>query len=305
MGGPGGLPPWVRVRLPGGSVAMATHRTLDRERLHTVCEEARCPNQGECWSAGTATLMILGDRCTRSCRFCAVASAREGRPLDPSEPARIARLAGDSGLRYVVITSVDRDDLPDLGAGHFRAVLDALKALESPPRVELLIPDYRDDPLRQVLEGRPDVLAHNLETTRRLTPLVRDRRASYDLSLEVLRQARRHDPSLWTKSSLMLGLGESLDEVIEAMEDLRRVGVRILTLGQYLRPTARHLPVSRWWTPEEFADLEDRARKMGFEFVASGPLVRSSYRAAELFLEGRLARPIPETASCGEKFPGQ
>lgn len=305
MRGVGGLPSWVRVRLPGGIVAMATHRTLDRERLHTVCEEARCPNQGECWAAGTATLMILGDRCTRSCRFCAVASAREGRPLDPTEPARIARLVGEAGLRYVVVTSVDRDDLPDLGAGHFRKVLDALKALDPPPRVELLIPDYRGDRLRVVLDGGPDVLAHNLETIRRLTPVVRDRRSSYDHSLEVLREAREHDPSLWTKSSIMLGLGETMDEVLEAMADLRGAGVRILTLGQYLRPTARHLPVARWWTPDEFAELERLARGMGFDFVASGPLVRSSYRAAELFLEGRLTGGPAARTSVADRSPPQ
>jgi len=284
-----GLPPWVRVRLPAGNVAMATHRTLDRKRLHTVCEEARCPNQGECWAAGTATFLILGDRCTRSCRFCAVASAREGRPLDPDEPARIAGMVREAGLRYVVITSVDRDDLPDHGSGQFRRVLDALKSLDPPPRVELLVPDYRDQALQQVLDGAPNVLAHNVETTRRLTPTVRDRRASYEGSLDVLRQARERRPSLWTKSSLMLGLGESLDEVLETMADLRQAGVRILTLGQYLRPTVRHLPVARWWSPEEFRHLEDQAREMGFDFVASGPLVRSSYRAAELFLDGRLA----------------
>ena len=299
------MPSWVRVRLPGGSVAMSTHRVLDREGLHTVCEEARCPNQGECWATGTATLMILGDRCTRSCRFCAVTSARQGLPVDTEEPERIARLVGHAGLRYVVITSVDRDDLPDLGAGHFRKVLDALRSLESPPRVELLIPDYREARLQAVLEGLPDVLAHNLETTRRLTPSVRDRRASYEGSLEVLRQAREMAPSLWTKSSLMLGLGESRDEVLEAMGDLRNAGVRILTLGQYLRPTVRHLPVLRWWTPEEFEDLERRAREMGFDFVASGPLVRSSYRAAELFLQGRLGPNGPVKDCCGDQTAGQ
>lgn len=283
------LPEWFRVRLPSGPTVGAMNRRLHRLGLHTVCEEARCPNQGECWGHGTATVMILGDTCTRGCRFCAVATGNPRGVLDGGEPERVASAVRDAGLRYVVLTSVDRDDLPDGGAAHFASTVRAVRGAVEGVRVEVLIPDYLDDRLAAVLESGPDVLGHNVEVVRRLTPKVRDRRASYDRSLAVLRQASTMRPGGWTKSSLMLGLGETRDEVVECLQDLRAVGVRLVTLGQYLRPTVRHHPVDRYWTPEEFQELEGEARAMGFEFVAAGPKVRSSYRAAELFLMGKLA----------------
>lgn len=276
------------MRLPAGETAMAMGQRLRRLALHTVCESARCPNQGECWGAGTATVMILGDTCTRSCRFCAVRSGHPGGATDPDEPRRVASAVREAGLGYVVVTSVDRDDLPDGGAGQFAATIRALREANPAVRVEVLIPDYLDEELSRVLEAGPDVLAHNVEVVRRLSAGVRDRRASYDRSLRTLRQAAAFRPDGLAKSSVMLGLGETVEEVRECLGDLRDAGVRLLTLGQYLRPSSRHLPVVRYVPPQEFADLERDARAMGFEFVASGPLVRSSYRAAELFVQKRL-----------------
>lgn len=264
------------------------NRRLRRLRLHTVCEEARCPNQGECFGHGTATFLILGDTCTRACRFCAVRTGNPRGALDPEEPARVAEAVRDAGLRYVVVTSVDRDDLPDGGAGQYAATVEAIRRAAPGTRIEVLVPDYLDEPLSTVVRARPDVLGHNLEVVRRLTPFVRDRRASYDRSLAVLRQAHALAPDLLTKSSLMLGLGETEDEVLESLRDLAEAGVRAVTLGQYLQPTRRHRPVVRYWTPAEFDRLAMAARDMGFAFVASGPRVRSSYRAEEVVLAGGL-----------------
>jgi lipoic acid synthetase len=275
------LPEWLRVRLPTGPVTAAMTRRLRRNALHTVCEEARCPNQGECWGAGTATVLILGDTCTRACRFCAVATGNPHGALDADEPVRVARAAADAGLRYVVVTSVDRDDLADGGAGQFAATVCAIREAIPGARVEVLVPDYLGEPLATVLDASPDVFAHNVEVVRRLTPSVRDRRASYERSLEVLRTAAARMPAIPTKSSIMLGLGEEPDEVRECLRDLLDAGVRILTLGQYLRPTTWNLPVERYVPPEEFATWDEEARGLGFAYVASGPLVRSSYRAAE------------------------
>lgn len=282
------LPEWFRVDLPAGGSAAAMNRRLRRLRLHTVCEEARCPNQGECFGHGTATFLILGETCTRACRFCAVRTGDPRGALDPHEPSRVAEAARDAGLCYVVVTSVNRDDLPDGGAGQYAATVEAVRRVAPGTLVEVLIPDYLEDRLSTVVEARPNVLGHNVEVVRRLTPLVRDRRASYDRSLAVLRQARAKAPGLLTKSSLMLGLGESEDEVLEALRDLAEAGVRAVTLGQYLQPTRRHWPVVRFWTPDEFDRLAGLARAMGFAFVASGPRVRSSYRAAEIALAGGL-----------------
>lgn len=271
---------------PAGGPAAAMNRRLRRLRLHTVCEEARCPNQGECFGHGTATFLILGDICTRACRFCAVRTGNPRGALDPDEPSRVAEAAREAGLRYVVVTSVDRDDLADGGAGHYAATVEAIRRVLPEVLVEVLIPDYLDDRLSTVLRARPHVLGHNVEVVRRLTPIVRDRRASYDRSLTVLRQARSRAPDLVTKSSLMLGLGETEDEVLETLRDLAEAGVRAVTLGQYLQPTRHHRPVVRFWTPGEFDRLAGLARAMGFAFVASGPRVRSSYRAAEIALAG-------------------
>ncbi|MCX7844574.1 MAG: lipoyl synthase [Candidatus Bipolaricaulota bacterium] len=268
----------------------AVRRVLEEHRLATVCTEARCPNLPACWGAGTATFLILGEICTRACRFCAVAHGRPW-PPDPAEPARLARAVRALGLRYVVLPSVDRDDLPDGGAAHFAACIRAIKEAAPETKVEALIPDFSGDreALRQVVEAGPDGVGHNLETVRRLTPLVRDRRAGYDLSLSVLQALKELRPRLLTKSSLLLGLGETEEEVEEALWDLRRVGVDVLVLGQYLRPTARQIPVARYVPPQEFQAWAERAKEIGFRAVVSGPLVRTSFRAAEVFEELRCA----------------
>lgn len=280
-------PEWLRVTVGPGNAGVAAVRQLLREKgLSTVCEGARCPNLPTCWGNRTATFMILGEICTRACRFCAVP---HGRPLlpDPTEPKRLAEAVRALGLRYVVLTSVDRDDLPDGGAAHFAACIRAAKEAVPEVRVEALIPDFSGDEgaLQKVVEARPDVVGHNLETVRRLTPFVRDRRAGYHLSLRVLATLKQLDPHILTKSSLLLGLGETEEEIEEALWDLRRVGVDILVLGQYLRPTPRELPVARYVPPGEFSAWEKRAKAMGFRAVVAGPLVRTSFRAAEVFAE--------------------
>jgi lipoic acid synthetase len=284
----GAKPDWLRVRLPSGPDAAALGRRLRRLRLNTVCEEARCPNLGECWGRGTATVMILGDTCTRNCRFCAVSTGDPGGALDPGEPGRVATAVAEAGLGYVVLTSVDRDDLPDGGAGRFADTIRAVRRAAPGTRIEALIPDYCGGELAAVTEAGPDVLAHNVEVVRRLTPVVRDRRASWDRSLATLKEARALAPAIPTKSSLLVGLGETRGELGEALRELRAAGVAMVTLGQYLRPTAWHAEVVRYVTPPEFAEIESEARGMGFEFVASGPLVRSSYRAEELAARGGL-----------------
>jgi lipoic acid synthetase len=259
--------------------------------LHTVCEEARCPNLGECWDDGTATFMLLGDVCTRGCRFCAVTTGNPGGQVDPAEPEQIADAVAAMGLRYVVLTSVDRDDLADQGAGHFAATIRALRQRLPTLLIEALIPDFqgRPDLLARLLEQPPDVLAQNQETVERLTAKVRDRRAGYHQTLELLARAKVLHPELITKSSLMLGLGEQENEVHRAMLDLRAAGVEVLTLGQYLRPTMAHLPVMEHVHPARFDALAERGRRMGFLYVAAGPLVRSSYKAGEYFIANVLA----------------
>jgi len=269
------------------SPALGRIRTVLREnRLSTVCEEARCPNLPTCWGQGTATFMILGEICTRACRFCAVKHGKPS-PPDPEEPERLASAAKALGLRYVVLTSVDRDDLPDGGASHFASCIRALKKAAPNLRVEALIPDFsgQREALEKVVEAGPDVVGHNLETVRRLTPRVRDRRAGYELSLFVLRTLKELSPKIFTKSSLLLGLGETEEEVEEALRDLREAGVDIVVLGQYLRPTSRELPVARYVPPEEFEAWRKRALSLGFRAVLSGPLVRTSFRASEVYEE--------------------
>ncbi len=283
-------PRWLRVPVAGGERYQRVKDTLARLRLHTVCAEAHCPNVGECWSGGTATVMLMGDVCTRGCRFCHVKTAARPPPLDPDEPRHLAEAVAELGLDYIVVTSVDRDDLPDGGAGHFADAIRRLKAIDG-LLVEVLTPDFQGDAeaVRTVGRAAPDVFANNLETVRRLTPLVRDARASYQQTLDVLARMKREFPRVVTKSSLMLGLGEAPAEVEEAMRDLRAHGVEILTFGQYLRPSEWHLPVVEWVSPEAFEAWRRRGLELGFRYVASGPLVRSSYRAAELFLRGELA----------------
>jgi lipoyl synthase len=283
----GRKPDWLRVRLVSGGRYAEVQRTVHEHRLATVCEESMCPNIGECWNAGTATIMLMGHVCTRACRFCAVDTGNPRGWLDAGEPDNAARSVEIMGLKYVVLTSVDRDDLADGGAGHYAECVRAIKIRNPGTAVEALTPDFAGDlaAVATVVNSGVDVFAHNLETVRRLTPEVRDPRAGYDQSLRVLAHARTIATAAATgrkvliKSSLMLGFGEVSDEVAQAMDDLRGAGVELLTLGQYLRPTANHLPVRQFIHPDEFAAYRQRGLEKGFTEVVAGPLVRSSYRA--------------------------
>ncbi len=272
-------PDWLKIRPPSGERFQVLKKTIEELKLNTVCTGASCPNIGECWSNGTATFMIMGSVCTRNCRFCSVKKDKEGEPLDPSEPERIATAAGRLGLKYVVLTSVDRDDLPDGGAGHFANCIEVLKNLNETIKIEVLIPDFQGDGLKKIIDTNPDVLGHNIETVKELQAFIRDKRAGYSSSLEVLRRAKQLNSRLLTKSSLMLGLGETEEMVLETMDDLRLAGVDMLTIGQYLRPTMKQLEVKEYVSPEKFAYYKKRAYEKGFLSVASGPFVRSSYMA--------------------------
>lgn len=294
-----GLPPWLKRRPPSGDTYRSVKSQLNGTGLHSVCREARCPNIGECWCGGTATFMVLGDVCTRSCRFCSVSTARKPPAPDPEEPKRLAAALSKLNLRYAVLTTVCRDDLPDQGAGHLAACVREARRRCPELLIEFLIQDFRGDRdcLSTVVDAGPNVLAHNVETVERLTHPVRDPRAGYRLSLEVLRGIKSLAPAMPTKSSLMVGLGETEDEVLACFQDLREAEVDILTIGQYLRPTGarRNLPVAEYIEPERFDRYGRLAREAGFRYVASGPFVRSSYRAAELFLEGELREPGTKT----------
>lgn len=285
-------PDWLKIRPPSGEKYRHIHQTLRVHNLHTVCEEARCPNVHECWGGGTATLMLMGDVCTRGCRFCAVTSGHPNGWLDPLEPWKVAKVLGEWGLDYVVLTSVARDDLPDGGAGHFAQAVKAIKEQHPKMLVEVLIPDFQGnvESLKKVVDAKPDVIDHNIETVERLTPKVRDRRAKYHQSLKVLENVKQLDPTRYTKSSIMVGLGETEEEVIQTMKDLRSVRVDILTVGQYLRPTQRHIEVKEYVHPEQFEHYKKLGEEMGFLYVASGPLVRSSYRAGEFFVASLLSK---------------
>lgn len=301
------LPTWIRTRIPGGEEYARLRSLLREKRLATVCEEAQCPNVHECWGGGTATVMLLGDTCTRGCRFCAVKTAKTPPAPDPDEPLHLAETLTELGLTYVVLTMVDRDDLQDGGASHVARCVAEVKRRQPSLLVEVLVSDWQGDraAVETVLAAGPDVYAHNIETVERLTPQVRDARCDYRQSLDVLRHAKQAAPGLrsqplLTKSSIMLGLGETEADLRATFADLRAAGVDIVTLGQYLRPSAWHLEVVEFITPERFDALGDLARSYGFQYVASGPLVRSSYRAGELFLEKKLrpgahARPYQET----------
>lgn len=292
------LPPWLKRDVPVGANFHKLKDSLRGLKLHTVCEEAKCPNIGECWGGtesrvATATIMLMGDTCTRGCRFCSVKTSRKPPPLDPDEPVNTARAIAAWGLDYVVLTSVDRDDLPDGGAAHIAATVSELKRLRgSQLVVECLSPDFAGSHagVDTLLRSGVDVFAHNLETVRRLTPAVRDPRAKYDQSLSCLRHAKTTAPGVVTKSSLMLGLGEDDHEVEEAMRDLRSAGVDCLTLGQYMQPTKRHLLVKEYVRPEKFAHWKELGDQLGFAYTASGPLVRSSYKAGEFFLKNLVDR---------------
>lgn len=283
-------PEWLKVRAPGGERYNFIKGRMRELGLATVCEEARCPNIGECWGGGTATIMVMGDTCTRGCRFCAVKTNRNGQPLDPEEPVKVAGMVTQLDLEYIVVTSVDRDDLADQGASHFAQVVREMKIRQPELLVEILIGDFRGqrELVDIVAQSNPDVIAHNIETVERLTPRVRDPRAKYRQSLDVLRMIKELNPQVVSKTSIMLGLGETADEVRQTLVDLRDVGCEIVTFGQYLQPTAKHLKVEEWVTPEQFASYQAMADEMGFMYVASGPLVRSSYKAGELFIKGQI-----------------
>jgi lipoic acid synthetase len=294
----GPKPPWLKVRAPGGENYSRLKQTLRKLDLYTVCEEARCPNVGECWASGTATIMLLGHTCTRGCRFCAVTTGNPRGAFDPREPEHVARAISELGLKYVVLTMVDRDDLIDGGASQVAQTVRGLRERCPDLLVETLVGDFRGrlSDVDVVVESAPAVFAHNVEVTRRITPLIRDARCDYDLSLRVLQHAKRRAPERLVKSSIMVGIGETNDEVKQTLADLREAGVDIVTLGQYLRPTPKHAKVARWVTPDEFAMFEAEAQSLGFAFVASGALVRSSYHAAEGFVAARLrpAAALPE-----------
>jgi lipoyl synthase len=274
-------PPWIKVRLPSNPIFFSTKALISDLRLHTVCESAQCPNRWECWSQGTATMMIGGDRCTRACGFCAVTTAKPS-ALEKDEPQRVAEAVRRMKLRHVVITAVARDDLKDGGAAHFAQTINAIREMDSTIIIEVLVPDFHAEDwcIQTVLDASPDIYNHNMETVERLTPIVRSR-AKYRTSLRVLQRAKRLSPKVVTKSGVMLGLGETEPELFQTMDDLRDIGVQVLTMGQYLRPSPQHLPVVEYVTPEQFEFLGEVARKKGFEHVASGPLVRSSYHAAD------------------------
>nr|XP_055061387.1 lipoyl synthase, mitochondrial [Misgurnus anguillicaudatus] len=291
------LPPWLKTEIPIGKNFNKLKNTLRNLNLHTVCEEARCPNIGECWGGGehataTATIMLMGDTCTRGCRFCSVKTARRPPPLDPDEPYNTAKAIAAWGLDYVVLTSVDRDDIPDGGAEHFAKTVSNLKERNPAILVECLTPDFRGDlaSVEKVALSGLDVYAHNVETVKELQRFARDPRANFDQSLSVLRHAKKVKPSLLTKTSLMLGLGETDSQIHATLNELRESGVDCLTLGQYMQPTKRHLKVEEYVTPEKFAYWEKVGKELGFIYTASGPLVRSSYKAGEFFLKNLLEK---------------
>lgn len=283
-------PPWLKVPFPGGDRYSWIKSRSTRLNLSTVCEEANCPNIGECWNGGIATFMLMGDTCTRGCRFCAVKSSKYPPALDADEPSKLAGTIKKMNLNYVVLTTVNRDDFQDQGASHIARCIKATQRTSPRLLIEMLMPDFRGEKelVQQIIDASPAVLAHNLETVRRLTPEVRDYRADYDQSLEVLRYLKTNCPEGYTKSSLMLGLGESRREILQAMDDMRDAGVDFLTIGQYLQPTRKHLKVLKFLHPDEFNELGQIGDQMGFDYVAAGPLVRSSYKAAEFYIERKI-----------------
>jgi lipoic acid synthetase len=284
-------PKWLKQPLPTSNNYAALEKELGERKIFTVCQEAKCPNIGECWSSKTATMMILGDTCTRACKFCHVKTGNPDGFVNPEEITQASEMVRVMGLRYLVVTSVDRDDLPDFGAGHFAAVVERIRRDHPNTRVEVLIPDFNQNPdcMHTLARSNPFVIAQNLETVERLTHPVRDRRAGYQKTLDVLKFYKTHYPHIATKSSLMVGLGEDKLELRQATADLIAHGVEVVTFGQYLQPSLRHLKVERYYHPDEFEELKEMAYSEGARFVASGPMVRSSYKASEFldFLEAR------------------
>ncbi|MCB0376912.1 MAG: lipoyl synthase [Bdellovibrionales bacterium] len=281
-------PSWLKVRAPIGENYQQIKSMLGKLNLATVCQEARCPNIGECWAGGTATFMLMGEVCTRGCRFCHVKTGNPKGKIDNQEPEKVGWSISQMNLDYVVITSVNRDDMPDQGADHFGRTVETIKKHNPKLIVEILTPDFSGIPelIDRVVDSKPDVFAHNVETVERLTPSVRDPRAGYQQSLDVLAEVKKRDSQMYTKSSLMLGLGETDEEVLQAMKDLKAVGCDVITFGQYLQPTPRHLKVIEYITPDKFKHWEQVAQDMDFLYCASGPLVRSSYKAGEYFMKG-------------------
>ncbi len=286
-------PEWLAIRPASTEKYSKIKERVKELGMHTVCVEAHCPNITECWSSGTATFMVLGDTCTRGCRFCAVAKAAKGIAVDKEEPEKLAKAVGEWGLDYVVITSVCRDDLPDQGAAHFSECIKAIKKSCGKTLVEVLIPDFtgNDEYLSTIIKAEPDVIGHNIETVERLSPSIRDRRASYRQSLKVLKSIKEISPSRYTKSAMMLGMGETEEEVVSAMRDLRDADVDFLAIGQYLRPasTGFYAEIKEYVKPEKFAHFKEIGISMGFKYVAAGPFVRSSYKAGEHFIKAMLA----------------
>lgn len=281
-------PDWLKVKAPTGESYFKIKNMLGDLKLATVCQEARCPNMGECWSGGTATFMLMGEVCTRGCRFCNIKTGNPRGVLDPLEPEKVAYSIAQMDLHYVVITSVDRDELPDQGSGHFSRTVKTIKRLNPNLIVEILTPDFRGERelIERLTDSKPDVFAHNVETVERLQKKVRDPRANYQQSLSVLDIVKKYDSTRYTKTSLMLGLGEKDEEIMQTLKDLRAVDCDVVTFGQYLQPTTRHLKVEEYITPEKFQFWQKTAEDLGFLYVASGPLVRSSYRAGEFFMKG-------------------
>ncbi|MFH1256231.1 MAG: lipoyl synthase [Candidatus Diapherotrites archaeon] len=280
-------PDWLKKRFETNEKFFELSNELEEKKLHSVCVEARCPNKSECWNKGTATFLVLGNVCTRNCGFCATKSAKKGNQVDGEEPRRLAEAVKKFGLKYAVITSVDRDDLDDFGAGHFARCIEAVKSECPDVKVEVLVPDFqgRLESIETVVNAKPDVFGHNIETVGELTGKVRDGKASYETSLNVLRTAKEIDAAIKTKSSLLLGLGETKAQLLQALDDLREAEVDFLAIGQYLQPSAKNLPVKEFVSPERFGELRKIALKKGFSAVASAPFVRSSYLAHELFVE--------------------
>lgn len=277
-------PGWLKVKIPSGRDFREVFDLLKQYNLSTVCEEARCPNMYECWNKKSATIMILGKVCTRACRFCSVTTGNPGGIVDREEPQHVAEVVKKIGLRYVVITSVDRDDLDDYGSQHYASTIRAIRSTNPETKVEALIPDFAvyQDCLQRVIDARPFILGHNIETVRRLTEYIRDRRCGYEKSLSVLKTAKKIDQKIRTKSGFMIGLGEEKEEVFETLKDLQEIGIDIVTIGQYLQPTKKHHFVQKYYTPEEFEEFRTIGEEMGIEHVISGPLVRSSYHASEI-----------------------
>ncbi|MEZ0391195.1 MAG: lipoyl synthase [Pseudobdellovibrionaceae bacterium] len=296
-------PEWLKVRAPSGENYARIKGMLGDLKLATVCQEAKCPNMGECWSGGTATFMLMGEVCTRGCKFCHIKTGNPKGVLDPLEPEKVGYSISQMNLRYVVITSVDRDDLPDQGAGHFARTIRTIKKLDPELIVEILTPDFRGqvDLITQLTDSGPDVFAHNVETVERLQKKVRDPRANYRQSLGVLETVKKHDPTRYTKTSLMLGLSETDEEILQTLKDLRSIDCDVVTFGQYLQPTPRHLKVESYVTPEKFKEWQSVAEGMGFLYVASGPLVRSSYRAGEFFMKGVIEKRRKELETLNQQ----